>query len=101
MRIVLGWSAATLALVAAAAGREAAPVFPAAAAEAPRCCYANARYAGVCAVQAGESETCASILAYLNNPQSQGKAYCGNTSIRGGWKQVRCTTENRAASTRR
>jgi len=27
---------------------------------------------------------------YLNNPRSQGKTYCGNTSIRGGWRQAKC-----------
>ena len=55
-----------------------------------RCCYTNQRYAGVCKVQPAQDETCASILAYLNNPRSQGKTYCGNTTIRGGWQQVEC-----------
>jgi hypothetical protein len=54
------------------------------------CCYTNPRYSGVCAVEPGEGESCASVLAYLNDPQSQGKSYCGSTSIRGGWKTKRC-----------
>ena len=54
------------------------------------CCFTNPQYAGVCAVQPGEGETCASILEYLNNPRSQGKSYCDNTNVRGGWKQVEC-----------
>ena len=44
----------------------------------------------MCVVEPGENETCASILAYLNNPQSQGKTYCGNTNVRGGWRKVSC-----------
>jgi hypothetical protein len=54
------------------------------------CCFTNERYAGVCSVEPAEGETCATILAYLNNPQSQGKSYCSNTDIRGGWQQKRC-----------
>lgn len=54
------------------------------------CCFTNPQYTGVCSVEPGEDETCATILDYLNNPQSQGKSYCGNTSIRGGWKQADC-----------
>ncbi|HET6900213.1 MAG TPA: hypothetical protein VFK70_17810 [Vicinamibacteria bacterium] len=54
------------------------------------CCFTNPRYTGVCVVEPGADETCASILAYLNNPQSQGKSYCGSTSVRGGWRQGRC-----------
>jgi hypothetical protein len=64
------------------------------------CCFTNPQYAGVCAVQPGEGETCASILGYLNNPRSQGKSYCGNTNIRGGWKQVVCPSKNDAARSR-
>jgi hypothetical protein len=41
-------------------------------------------------VTPGEGETCSSILAYLNNPNSVGKSYCGNTKVRGTWKQVDC-----------
>lgn len=55
-----------------------------------QCCFTNPRYSGVCAVEPGGGETCQSILDYLNNPQSQGKTYCGNTNVRGGWKQVTC-----------
>ena len=65
---------------------------PAANAEDPRphCCFENPRYVGTCEVSPANDETCASILEYLNNPQSQGKAYCGNTNVRGGWKAVPC-----------
>jgi hypothetical protein len=65
---------------------------PAASAQDPRpaCCFDNARYVGTCEVDPAKDETCASILEYLNNPQSQGKTYCNNTSIRGGWKIVPC-----------
>ena len=54
------------------------------------CCYNNRAFAGICAVTPTEDETCATILAYLNNPQSQGKDYCGKTAIRGGWQQTAC-----------
>ncbi|MCU0291009.1 MAG: hypothetical protein MUF10_03335 [Thermoanaerobaculaceae bacterium] len=56
------------------------------------CCFANDRYEGNCMVVPGEGESCQSILAYLNNPLSTGKSYCGSTSVRGGWVQVDCTT---------
>ena len=56
----------------------------------PHCCFTNARYVGTCEVDPDKDETCATILEYLNNPQSQGKGYCGSTSIRGGWKCVPC-----------
>ncbi len=55
------------------------------------CCFANQRYDGVCTVVPGEGETCDSILAYLNDPMSSGKTYCGNSQIRGGWSRVDCT----------
>jgi hypothetical protein len=59
--------------------------------EAPaKCCFTNPGYAGTCEVVPGPDETCASILAYLNNPMSQGKGYCGNTTIRGGWAEASC-----------
>jgi hypothetical protein len=54
------------------------------------CCFTNPRYAGVCQVDPSEGETCASILAYLNNASSSGKSYCGNTDVRGGWAGVTC-----------
>ena len=88
--------AVTLFLVTAADGHDraidgAASGTPkvAAAGSAP-CCYTHPQYAGPCAVEPAKGETCASILAYLNNPRSQGKSYCSNTNIRGGWKQVKC-----------
>ena len=60
-------------------------------ADAPaHCCFTNPRYVGTCDVQPSADETCGSILEYLNNPQSQGKAYCGSTSIRGDWKTAAC-----------
>jgi hypothetical protein len=55
-----------------------------------RCCFTNPRYVGTCEVAPGADETCDSILAYLNNPQSQGRTYCGNTSIRGDWQPASC-----------
>jgi hypothetical protein len=54
------------------------------------CCFTNPRYSGVCAVEPAKDETCADVLAYLNDPQSQGKNYCGNTTIRGGWAGQAC-----------
>jgi hypothetical protein len=54
------------------------------------CCFTNPRFTGVCQVTPGGDETCASILGYLNNPNSVGRAYCGNTKVRGGWAQVDC-----------
>jgi hypothetical protein len=66
------------------------PQVQTAAAEQGKCCFTNPRYTGVCEVTPGEGESCSSILAYLNNPNSTGKAYCGGTAIRGGWQQVSC-----------
>ena len=54
------------------------------------CCFTNQRFKGVCQVAPAEDESCGSILAYLNNPKSSGKVYCGRTDIRGGWQQVSC-----------
>ena len=59
------------------------------------CCFTNARYEGVCQVTPGAEESCAGILAYLNNPMSSGKTYCGGTKIRGGWKHVDCEANTR------
>jgi hypothetical protein len=59
---------------------------------APKCCFSNSRYTGVCEVTPGQDETCASILAYLNNLASTGKSYCGNTTVRGDWASVECKT---------
>jgi hypothetical protein len=58
--------------------------------ELTECCFNNSRYAGICVVNPGEDETCASILEYLDNPSSSGKSYCGFTDIRGGWKEISC-----------
>lgn len=54
------------------------------------CCFKNPAYSGVCKVQPVEDETCANILAYLNNPMAQGKSYCGGTKVRQGWAEVDC-----------
>ena len=54
------------------------------------CCFENPRYSGTCQVTPGPEETCGSILGYLNNPNSVGKTYCGNTKVRGGWSSVAC-----------
>ncbi len=63
-------------------------------ADAPEpCCFKNDQYAGVCRVVPAQDETCASILGYLNNPASSGKAYCDSTMIRGGWVPTRCNAE--------
>ncbi len=62
------------------------------AADAPtRCCFTNERFAGVCEVVPEPDATCADVLAYLNNPNSTGKTYCGATDVRGGWVQVECS----------
>ena len=59
-------------------------------AEGQPCCFTNPQYTGKCVVQPGAGETCASILECLNNPQAQGKSYCGNTTVRGGWALADC-----------
>lgn len=58
--------------------------------EGEACCFTNPSFTGVCRVVPGPDETCADILAYLNNQSSVGKTYCGNTKVRGGWAQVDC-----------
>ena len=55
-----------------------------------RCCFENPRFSGTCEVTPGPDESCGDILAYLNNPNSVGKNYCGNTKVRGGWTLVAC-----------
>lgn len=98
--------AAALAIAGASATSDASPrgarpaaaclVEPAAVDESsPRadCCFTHRSYSGVCVVKPEERETCASILAYLNDPQSQGKGYCGRTNVRGGWQQVSCQAD--------
>jgi hypothetical protein len=54
------------------------------------CCFENPRYSGTCQVTPGPEEACGDILGYLNNPNSVGKNYCGNTKVRGGWTSVSC-----------
>jgi hypothetical protein len=54
------------------------------------CCFTNPYYSGVCEVAPKGDETCASILEYLNHPNSTGKLYCNATEIRGGWKFATC-----------
>ena len=54
------------------------------------CCFENPRFSGTCKVTPGPEESCSSILGYLNNPNSVGKNYCGNTKVRGGWSSVSC-----------
>jgi hypothetical protein len=69
-----------------------------AAATGDECCFTNPRYQGTCRVAPAEDESCGNILAYLNNPNSVGKSYCGNTRVRGGWQQVRCDENSLADS---
>ena len=54
------------------------------------CCFSNPRFSGQCKVTPGPDEKCSDILAYLNAQNSVGKAYCGNTTVRGGWATVSC-----------
>ncbi len=54
------------------------------------CCLTNFRFTGPCEVTVGPGESCADVLAYLNNFQSAGRNHCGNTMTRGGWTLVRC-----------
>jgi len=54
------------------------------------CCLNNYRFAGGCMVVARGSETCGSVLGYLNSFQSVGKYYCDNTTVRGGWTLSDC-----------
>jgi hypothetical protein len=55
-----------------------------------KCCFTNPQHTGTCEVTPATGETCASILAYLNNPNSLGKTYCESTTVRGGWQSVSC-----------
>jgi hypothetical protein len=70
-------------------------VGPASARDKPRqaCCFNNPRHAGGCSVEPAAGESCASVLRYLNDPKAAGKTYCSSTTIRGGWKAVRCKPE--------
>jgi len=64
---------------------------PAVSSAAEPCCFANFRFAGGCMVVPSESETCQSILDYLNRFDTVGRYYCGNTTVRGGWSLTQCT----------
>ena len=55
-----------------------------------QCCFNNFRFAGSCSAQVGQNESCNTVLSYLNNFNSVGQAYCGNTTVRGGWTTVDC-----------
>ncbi|MGH9322399.1 MAG: hypothetical protein ACRD3V_21250 [Vicinamibacteria bacterium] len=58
------------------------------------CCFTNPGYAGTCKVVPAEDETCASILAYLNDPMAEGKSYCGGATVRRGRTEVSCEDAN-------
>lgn len=64
------------------------------------CCFENPRFTGTCRVVPGPEESCGDILAYLNNPNSVGKNYCGNTKVRGGWTMVSCEEASTAAASK-
>jgi hypothetical protein len=81
---------------AAAAGLS---ISPADTSKAP-CCFKNPAYSGICKVVPAEEETCADILAYLNNPMAQGKSYCGGTEVRQGWTEVSCEEKETASESR-
>lgn len=68
----------------------ASEMIPATTTQQTPCCFENPRYSGTCEVTPDEDESCGSILGYLNNPNSVGKDYCGNTTVRGGWTKVSC-----------
>jgi hypothetical protein len=59
------------------------------------CCFNHVGFASSCKVQLSKDETCASVLTYLNDPNSSGKSYCANTTLRGGWTQVDCKPPER------
>ena len=67
-----------------------APIAALAADAQKECCFTNLAYSGVCQVTPAEGETCASVLQYLNRPNSAGKNYCSSTAVRGGWKKQKC-----------
>lgn len=90
---------ASVALVAALAA-VAQPGVPVAEDSARSCCVANPRFAGMCKIELGPDETCRDALEYLNNAASVGKTYCGNTSVRMGWKEVACQEESASGAHR-
>jgi hypothetical protein len=73
---VLGWLVSAAGMPVASAERS--------------CCFTNPAYTGVCRVTPTGEETCGSIHDYLNTPNSVGKTYCDQTTIRGGWQQTSC-----------
>ncbi len=83
---VIGLVVATILVVGAAA----VVIASGGAAAVERCCSTNPRFSGLCSATLAEGETCSSVLGYLNNPNSTGKAYCGGTPVRGGWQKVTC-----------
>jgi len=56
-----------------------------------KCCFNNYRFAGGCAVVPSGTETCSSILSYLNSFDAVGSYYCDNTMVRGGWTTTVCS----------
>ena len=103
MRNPIGGTLRAFAVLLLFAAAPAAPAARSAAASAPpasvrlaqdtppaKCCFTNPGYTGTCEVQPAKDESCGQILAYLNNPMAQGKSYCGNTTVRSGWKQASC-----------
>lgn len=76
--------------LAAGAAIAVSTLLPGTAAADENCCLNNFRFAGGCMVVARGSETCASVLAYLNSFDSVGKYYCDNTIVRGGWTVSTC-----------
>lgn len=77
-------------LVSALAAITVVTLIPQGAAADENCCLNNYRFAGGCMVVARGSETCSSVLSYLNNFDSVGKYYCDNTTVRGGWTVTTC-----------
>lgn len=61
------------------------------------CCFTNSRFGGPCVVTPSSDETCSSILAFLNGVSTVGRAYCGNTTVRGGWRQTDCAAVDATA----
>jgi len=82
-------------LLTAVAAVAVAALFPRGAAADEKCCLNNYRFAGGCMVVVRGSETCSSVLSYLNNFDSVGRDYCGNTTIRGGWTLGTCSSSAR------
>jgi len=68
-------------------------------AQATECCFNNPRFAGTCQEFPTGGGTCTEILAYLNSLSSVGRGYCGMTTVRGGWRQVRCGQTQAAPTT--